>query len=128
MAWRPRPQLECRCDCGYRSGGSHHGKRSGNGKRRIQRRSSVHRCAGQHLLHRLAAVVVTTQTQQFMPWVTSGGSVTWSVDSVTGGNATVGNNQRGRALHTAFDWGHSYCDRDQRRQFRELGFGQHCRH
>ena len=39
---------------------------------------------------RLAAVVVTTQTQQFMSWVTSGGSVTWSVDTITGGNATVG--------------------------------------
>lgn len=38
----------------------------------------------------LAAVVVTTQTQQFTPWVTSGSSVRWSVDTVAGGNATVG--------------------------------------
>ena len=38
----------------------------------------------------LAAVVVTTQTQQFTPWVTAGGNVTWSVDAVAGGDATVG--------------------------------------
>src|SRR5580658_2640145 len=38
----------------------------------------------------LAAVVVTTQTQQFTPWVTAGGSVTWSVDAIAGGNATAG--------------------------------------
>jgi hypothetical protein len=38
----------------------------------------------------LAAVVVTTQTQQFTPWVTGGGGVTWSVDAVAGGDATVG--------------------------------------
>jgi IPT/TIG domain len=38
----------------------------------------------------LAAVVVTTQTQQFTPWVTGGGSVTWSVDAVAGGDGTVG--------------------------------------
>ena len=39
---------------------------------------------------RAAAVVVTTQTQQFIAWVTSGSGVNWSVDGVTGGNATVG--------------------------------------
>jgi hypothetical protein len=38
----------------------------------------------------LAAVVVTTQTRQFTPWVTGGGGVTWSVDAVAGGDATVG--------------------------------------
>lgn len=38
----------------------------------------------------LAAVVITTQTQQFTPWVTGGGGVTWSVDAVAGGDATVG--------------------------------------
>jgi len=39
---------------------------------------------------RAAAVVVTTQTQQFTAWVTSNASVTWSVDGVPGGNSTVG--------------------------------------
>ena len=39
---------------------------------------------------RAAAIVATTQTQQFSSWVTSGGSVTWSVDGVPGGNVTVG--------------------------------------
>jgi hypothetical protein len=39
---------------------------------------------------RAAAVVVTTQTQQFSAWVTSNASVTWSVDGVAGGNGTVG--------------------------------------
>jgi hypothetical protein len=38
----------------------------------------------------LAAVVVTTQTQQFTSWVTAGGNVTWSVDAVAGGDASVG--------------------------------------
>src|SRR5208282_1087989 len=38
----------------------------------------------------LAAVVVSTQTQQFTAWVTGGSGVTWSVDSVSGGNTTVG--------------------------------------
>ena len=38
----------------------------------------------------LAEVVVTTQTQQYTPWVTSGGGITWSVDGVAGGDATVG--------------------------------------
>lgn len=40
-----------------------------------------------------AAVVATTQTQQFTPTVTGNmgnPAVTWSVDTVTGGNATVG--------------------------------------
>ncbi|MFZ0761144.1 MAG: IPT/TIG domain-containing protein [Candidatus Sulfotelmatobacter sp.] len=36
------------------------------------------------------AVVVTTQTQQFAASVMGGGSVTWSVDSIAGGNSTVG--------------------------------------
>ena len=39
---------------------------------------------------RAAAVVVTTQTQQFTAWVTSNASVTWSVDGVPGGSGTVG--------------------------------------
>ncbi len=39
---------------------------------------------------RAAAVVVTTQTQQFTAWVTSNASVTWSVDGVPGGNSTTG--------------------------------------
>jgi IPT/TIG domain len=38
----------------------------------------------------LAAVVVTTQTQQFSATVTGGSGVTWSVDGVAGGNASVG--------------------------------------
>ena len=38
----------------------------------------------------LAAIVVTTQTQQFTAWVTGASSVTWSVDGVTGGSSTVG--------------------------------------
>jgi hypothetical protein len=37
-----------------------------------------------------AAVVVTTQTQQFTASVVGGGGVTWSVDAVAGGNGTVG--------------------------------------
>src|SRR5205807_2163045 len=37
-----------------------------------------------------AAVVVTTQTQQYTAWVTSNASVTWSVDGVPGGNSTSG--------------------------------------
>ncbi|MGO9087838.1 MAG: hypothetical protein ACLP6G_16185 [Terriglobales bacterium] len=42
---------------------------------------------------KLAAVVTTTQRQQFTPSVTGNmgnSNVTWSVDSITGGNATVG--------------------------------------
>jgi hypothetical protein len=42
---------------------------------------------------KLAAVVTTTQTQQFTPSVTGNmgnPNVTWGVDSITGGNATVG--------------------------------------
>jgi hypothetical protein len=38
----------------------------------------------------LAAVVVSTQSQQFTAWVAGGSSVTWSVDNVSGGNTTVG--------------------------------------
>jgi IPT/TIG domain len=38
----------------------------------------------------LAAVVVTTQTQQFTASVAGGAGVTWSVDRVAGGNAAVG--------------------------------------
>jgi hypothetical protein len=38
----------------------------------------------------LAAVVVTTQTQQFTAFVSSGTGLSWSVDGVAGGNATVG--------------------------------------
>jgi hypothetical protein len=39
---------------------------------------------------RAAAVVVTTQTQQFTAWVTSNASVNWSVDGLANGNTTVG--------------------------------------
>jgi hypothetical protein len=38
----------------------------------------------------LAAVVITTQTQQFTAWVSGASSVTWTVDGVAGGNTTVG--------------------------------------
>ncbi len=39
---------------------------------------------------KLAAVVVATQTQQFAASVSGSSGVTWSVDGVPGGNATVG--------------------------------------
>jgi hypothetical protein len=42
------------------------------------------------LTPRAAAVVVSTQTQQFTAWVTSGSAVTWSVDGVGGGGPATG--------------------------------------
>ena len=39
---------------------------------------------------RAAALVVTTQTQQFTAWVTAGSGVNWFVDGIQNGNTSVG--------------------------------------